>query len=156
MTVVYNGGTFDLLHPGHIALLRGCRRIAGKDGFVVIALNTDEFIERFKGKKPVQSFSDRKIMLESTKYVDYVIDNFGEEDSKKTIEAVPASLDHRFRLGFAPKVDIVVTGTDWACRDYYGQMQFTAEWLDENDIVLLYLDRRDPHSSTQLKEDIRK
>ena len=133
--------------------LKGCKRIAGENGLVVVALNTDEFIERFKGKKPVQSFEDRRTMLESCRYVDLVIDNFGEEDSKKTIEGVPYILAERLNVFLT--VDVVATGTDWACRDYYGQMQFTKEWLDENDIVLAYIDRRTGQSSTRLKEIIR-
>lgn len=154
MNTVYTGGTFDLLHPGHIRLLEGCRRIAGSDGLVVVGLNTDEFIERFKDRRPIQSYEERKMMLESCKHVDLVIENFGEEDSKKTIESVRTTTYQKFDYG--RKVDFVVIGSDWAGRDYYGQMGFTKEWLDEMNIDLLYFDRRSGHSSTNLKETIRK
>lgn len=155
MTVVYTGGTFDLMHEGHIELLRSCRRIAGKDGLVIVGLNTDEFIERFKGTRPVQSFRERKIMLKSCRYVDYVIENFGEEDSRKTIESAkyvggPGLYDPEY------PVDVVAIGTDWAGRDYYAQMGFTKEWLDENDIILIYVDRRTGQSTTNIKEILRK
>jgi cytidyltransferase-like protein len=162
MSVVYTGGTFDLFHEGHLELLEACRRMSGAFGTVVVALNTDEFIERFKHRRPVQSFAERKKMLESCKYVDYVIENFGEEDSTKTIESVKdikVHMPHHFvgdkewpRL---PPVDIVAIGSDWAGRDYYGQMGFTKEWLDEHNIILVYVDRRTGQSTTNLKKIIK-
>jgi glycerol-3-phosphate cytidylyltransferase len=141
---IYTGGTFDLFHEGHIELLRSCKKLAG-DGKVTVALNTDEFIERFKGNKPVQSFRERKLMLESCKYVDYVIENIGEEDSKPTI--VEACKNGR--------IEVIAIGSDWAGRDYYGQMGFTKEWLDENDLILIYVDRRTGMSTTRIKEKLR-
>ncbi|QAX95771.1 nucleotidyltransferase [Streptomyces phage Tribute] len=144
MPNVYTGGTFDLFHEGHVELLRSCKRLAG-DGKVVVALNTDEFIARFKSNPPVQTFRERKLVLESCRYVDLVIPNIGEEDSKKTI--VLASETHR--------IEVVAIGSDWAGRDYYGQMQFTKEWLDENDLILIYIDRRTGMSTTKIKEKLR-
>ena len=46
---VYTGGTFDLLHAGHVKFLRRCAEF----GRVVVALNTDEFVEQYKGRKPI-------------------------------------------------------------------------------------------------------
>lgn len=154
MTVVYTGGTFDLMHEGHIELLRSCKRIAGQGGLVVVALNTDEFIARFKANPPIQSFRERKLMLESCRYVDLVVGNFGEENSTKTIESIPRATHDKF--GFGRGVDVVAIGTDWAGRDYYGQMGFTKEWLDESDIILIYIDRRTGQSTTKIKEQLKK
>ena len=81
MPNIYTGGTFDLFHEGHVELLRSCKRLAG-DGLVIVALNTDEFIERFKASGPVQTYRERKTVLESCKYVDLVVPNIGEEDSR--------------------------------------------------------------------------
>lgn len=153
MTVVYSGGTFDLFHEGHVELLKACKKIAGADGKVVIGLNGDEFIERFKGKRPVQSFRERKLVLESCRYVDLVLDNFGEELSTLTIDSVTSELYRAFDYG--KSVDIVAIGTDWAARDYYAQMGFTKEWLDERDINLIYIDRRTGQSTTNLKEQLK-
>lgn len=61
--IVYTGGTFDTLHAGHIKFLSYCRKIAGNDGLVVVALNKDEFIKRFKGKKPIFNYKTREKML---------------------------------------------------------------------------------------------
>ena len=73
--VIYTGGTFDLLHKGHIRFLKSCRKLAGEDGRVVVSLNTDEFIEAYKGKPPVMTFDERQELLLATKYVDFVVTN---------------------------------------------------------------------------------
>ena len=48
MNIIYTGGTFDLFHSGHVNLLKRCREVAGQEGKVVVALNTDDFIFQFK------------------------------------------------------------------------------------------------------------
>ena len=151
MANVYTGGTFDLFHEGHLELLEACRRMAG-DGKVIVAVNTDEFIERFKHRKPVQSFRERKLMLEACKYVDAVIPNIGEEDSTITIDGWRNNFKE---FGIVNEIDIVAIGSDWAGRDYYGQMGFTKEWLDERNIVLVYVDRRTGQSTTNLKNTLK-
>lgn len=140
MGVVYTGGTFDLFHVGHVAFLRSCKRIAGKDGRVVVSLNTDEFIATYKGKPPIMSYDERKAVLMACRYVDAVIDNIGGVDSKPAI------------LNVIP--DFVVIGDDWAKKDYYKQMQFTQEWLDGNKIQLCYVPYTVGVSSTDIKARI--
>lgn len=140
MGVVYTGGTFDLFHSGHVAFLKACRRIAGKDGRVVVSLNTDEFIQAYKGKPPVMSFAERKAVLMGCRYVDSVVTNVGNEDSKPAIENVLP--------------DFIVIGDDWAKKDYYKQMQFTQAWLDEQQIQLCYVPYTEGISSTDLKARI--
>jgi glycerol-3-phosphate cytidylyltransferase len=150
MPNVYTGGTFDLFHEGHVELLRSCKRLAG-NGKVVVALNTDEFITRFKSNAPMQTFRERKLVLESCRYVDLVIPNIGEEDSKATIVEVCQVL-HSMDESL---IEVIAIGSDWAGRDYYGQMGFTKEWLDENDLILIYIDRRTGMSTTKIKEKLR-
>lgn len=140
MGVVYTGGTFDLFHAGHVKFLRQCKRIAGLDGRVVVSLNTDEFIEAYKGKAPVMSFDERKAILMACRYVDSVVENIGGVDSKPAI------------LNVLP--DFVVIGDDWAKKDYYAQMQFTQAWLDELKIVLCYVPYTQGVSTTDLKKRI--
>jgi glycerol-3-phosphate cytidylyltransferase len=135
--VVYTGGTFDLFHAGHVNFLKRCKEIAGELGSVVVSLNTDEFIKEYKGKPPVVSFSDRMAVLKACKYVDQVIANSGGADSKPTI------------LQVSP--NIIAIGTDWARRDYYKQMQFTQDWLDEKDMSLIYIPYTKGISSTEIK-----
>lgn len=135
---VYTGGTFDLFHVGHLNLLKRCHQLAGLTGQVIVSLNTDEFIYKYKKKYPVIPYEDRKAILESCKYVHSVIENSGEEDSKKSIL-------------FAGAIDIVAIGSDWAKKDYYKQMNFTQDWLDEQNISLIYIPYTKSVSSTQIK-----
>lgn len=135
--ILYTGGTFDVFHYGHMNFLRQCSKIADK---VVVSLNTDDFIIQYKGKAPIMNYEERKRSLEFCKFVDEVIPNVGGADSKPAILQI--------------KPQIVAIGDDWAKRDYYAQMQFTQEWLDENDIVLIYLAYTRGISTTEIKNRI--
>ena len=130
---VYTGGTFDLFHAGHVELLRKCHAL----GEVTVALNTDDFIASYKGKPPVMTYSERAAVLMSCRYVDKVIPNHGGPDSKPSILAV------------AP--DLIVIGSDWARKDYYLQMQFSQDWLDQHGIGLAYVPYSWGISSTEIK-----
>ena len=135
--VIYTGGTFDLFHAGHVELLRRCAEL----GSVVVSLNTDEFIETYKGRKPVISYEERAKVLDACRYVDRVVPNIGGNDSRLAIDLV--------------KPDLVVIGSDWAQRDYYAQMGFTQEWLDERGIGLAYLPYTKGISTTDIKTRMR-
>lgn len=141
---VYTGGTFDLFHSGHTNFLRQCREIAGRKGWVVVSLNTDEFIQEFKGKPPVYSYQERRAILESCKYVDQIIKNTGGKDSKIAIE------DYRVW----GTISFIVIGSDWASKDYYAQMGFTQSWLDARNITLIYVPYTQNISTTELKKRI--
>lgn len=140
MRTLYTGGTFDVLHYGHLDFLKRCSLIADN---VVVALNDDNFIEKFKGNPPVMSYEERKKSLEHCCYVNRVVKNIGGKDSKISIEAVNPS--------------IIAVGTDWASRDYYSQMGFTQDWLDEKGICLVYIPYGDPSimSTTEIKRRIK-
>ena len=138
---VYTGGTFDLFHSGHVNFLKRCQQIAGVDGRVVVALNTDEFIYEYKKKKPVLTFDQRKDVLESCRFVNQVVPNVGGSDSKKTIEMVEL-------------VDVIAIGSDWARKDYYAQMEFDQDWLDEKNISLIYIPYTKGISSTFIKGNL--
>lgn len=131
---IYTGGTFDLLHKGHIEFLKRCAEF----GSVTVALNTDEFIEKYKGQPPVMSYVERKSVIEACRYVDKVIANTGGADSRSSIvTAMP---------------DMIIIGSDWAMRDYHKQMGFTQEWLDERKIMLCYIPYTKGISSTEIKK----
>lgn len=140
MTKVYTGGTFDVMHPGHLFLLQQCKLLSGPNGKVVVSLNTDEFIEEYKGKPPIMFYEERKQMLLGCRYVDEVVENVGGADSKVAILRV--------------KPDVIAIGVDWAVKDYCAQMQFTQKWLNEQGIVLVYLPHLQGLSSTVVKERI--
>jgi len=132
---VYTGGTFDLFHRGHVNFLRQCKEIGDH---LTVSLNTDEFIYRYKGNYSVMSYEDRKEILLSCRYVDEVIPNEDGEDSKPAILLVN------------PK--FVVIGSDWAKKDYYKQMNFTQQWLDNNGMILVYLPYTENISTTEIKK----
>lgn len=125
-----------MFHAGHVNFLRQCAKL----GQVTVALNTDEFIKQYKGKPPVYSYDDRKKILEACTYVKKVVPNTGGADSKPSI------------LNAQP--DFVIVGSDWAKKDYYAQMQFTQQWLDEQDIILLYIPYTEGISSTEVKRRV--
>jgi len=138
---VYTGGSFDLFHLGHVAFLRSCKELAGPDGEVIVSLNTDEFIKEYKGKGLVMTYAERKAVIEGCRWVDRVIPNVGGADSRIAIDLV--------------QPDLIVIGSDWARRDYYSQMQFDQDWLDERGIGLCYIPYTSGISSTDIKSRLR-
>ncbi len=122
-------GTYDLLHYGHIRLLKRAKALGD---YLIVALSTDEFNE-LKGKKAYHSYEERKEMLEAIRYVDLVIP---EDNWEQKINDVKEY-----------KVDIVVMGSDWA-----GSNRF--EYLNDY-CEVIYLDRTDGVSTTKIKEDLK-
>lgn len=135
MKILYTGGTFDLFHFGHASFLEKCRKISDK---VVVSLNTDEFIKKFKGSYPIMNYSEREKSLMYCQFVDSVIPNISSEDSKPSILSV--------------NPNIIAIGDDWAHKDYFSQMQFTQQWLDEKGIVLTYIPYTKGISTTEIKQ----
>ncbi len=134
--ILYTGGTFDLFHYGHVNFLKNCAKISSE---VVVSLNTDEFVSEFK-RTPILSYKEREISLLGCQYVDRVITNTGCSDSKPSI------------LDVGP--DIIAIGDDWAKKDYMKQMNFSQEWLEENDILLVYLQYTKDISTTDILKRI--
>lgn len=141
LNIVYTGGTFDLFHSGHVNLLKRCREIAGKDGRVIVSLNTDVFVESYKGKPPICSEEERKQVLSACAYVDEVISNIGGKDSKPAIEIV--------------NPNFIVIGSDWAEKDYHKQMGFDQNYLDSKGISLVYVPYTKDISSSEIKRRLK-
>ena len=136
--IVYTGGTFDLFHSGHARLLERCKKAAG-DGDLVVSVNPDEFCSQYK-EPPICSLAERMEVVSSCKWVDKVIVNSGGADSK------PAIIE--------AKADLVIVGSDWQSKDYYKQMGFTQDWLDEHKISVMFVPYTEEISTTIIKSRI--
>lgn len=129
MKRVITYGTFDLLHYGHINLLR---RAKEQGDYLVVALSTDKFNWDEKQKKCYFSYEKRKQLLEAIRYVDLVIPESGWDQKVPDI-----SMYH---------IDKFVMGDDWA-----GKFDFIEE---ETDAEVIYLPRTPEISTTQIKKDL--
>ena len=128
MKRVLTYGTFDLLHFGHIEILRRAKELGD---YLIVAVSTDEFNE-IKGKKAYHNYETRKKMLEAIRYVDLVIP---ENDWKQKRNDV---IDY--------KVDVVVMGSDWENNENFECLRDICE--------VIYLPRTPEISTTQIKEDL--
>jgi glycerol-3-phosphate cytidylyltransferase len=120
-------GTFDLFHPGHVALLRRAKEMGTR---LVVGLSTDEF-NAIKGKQSVMGYEDRKAVLESCRYVDLVIPE--SHWDQKPDDAV------------RHQADVFVMGDDWA-----GKFDFMSDQCH-----VVYLSRTPGVSSTEIKAKMR-
>lgn len=138
-TVAYIGGTFDLVHYGHMRLFR-----AAKERFnrVVVSVNRDEFVARFKKRLPVMVLSERMESVSSCRWVDNVVENIGDEDSRPAILAAGAT--H------------IVHGSDWERDSLVKQLGLTEEWLAHLEIDLVYFPYTTSISTTAIVNRIRK
>lgn len=127
MKRVITYGTFDLLHYGHINLLK---RAKDQGDYLIVALSSDEFNE-LKGKKSYFSFEARKHLLESIRYVDLVI----KEDTWEQ-KAIDIEKYH---------VDTFVMGNDWEGK--FDELKEICE--------VIYLDRTPEISTSKIKADLK-
>ena len=121
-------GTFDLLHYGHINLLRRAKALGD---YLVVALSTDEFNWNMKQKKCYFPYEQRKQLLEAIRYVDLVIP---EENWEQKVSDVKEY-----------HIDTFVIGDDWT-----GKFDF----LKEQGVEVVYLPRTPEISTTQIKNDL--
>jgi glycerol-3-phosphate cytidylyltransferase len=126
MRRVLTYGTFDLLHYGHINLLR---RAKAQGDYLIVGLSTDEFNE-LKGKRCYFSFDERKIMLEAIRHVDLVIPEFSWDQKTTDVKTYG--------------VDLFVMGDDWK-----GKFDFLADYCE-----VKYLNRTPEISTTVIKQDL--
>lgn len=127
MRKVITYGTFDLLHYGHINLLRRARELGD---YLIVALSTDEFNRESKHKQCYFDYEKRKQLLESVRYVDMVIP---EESWEQKVEDVKKY-----------DIDTFVIGDDWL-----GKFDFLKKYCN-----VIYLPRTPDISTTQIKENL--
>lgn len=128
-------GSFDLFHYGHVELLRKC---AGLGDRVVVGLNTDAFMERYKGA-PVMTYQERRAVLEACRYVDRVVPNNQTDGSIRDV------------LGMVQPT-VIAVGSDWRARDYLAQIGITHGDLMAYGCVISYLPYTTGISTTTIKE----
>ena len=128
MRKVITYGTYDLLHVGHINLLRRARELGD---YLIVVLSTDEF-NALKHKTAYHPYEARKTILESIRYVDEVIPEVCWEQKISDV------VDNQ--------VDIFVMGDDWK-----GEFDFLKDYCE-----VVYLPRTDGISTTKIKKDLQK
>jgi|SRR5690625_4824137 len=125
MTRVITYGTFDLLHEGHINILR---RAKAMGDFLIVGLSTDLF-NHVKNKKAYHTYEQRKIVLQAIRYVDQIIP---EHTWEQKIDDI---IQH--------DADIFVMGDDWE-----GAFDFLKDYCE-----VIYLPRTKGISTTKIKKD---
>ena len=130
MKRVITYGTFDLLHYGHINLLR---RAKEHGDYLIVARSTDEFNQKSKNKGSYFDYEQRKMLLEAIRYVDLVIPEENWEQKRTDV--------HEYHI------DTFVMGDDWK-----GKFDF----LEEEGVEVVYLPRTPEISTTQIKRDLHK
>ena len=130
MKRVITYGTFDLLHYGHINLLRRAKALGD---YLIVALSTDDFNNLQKHKVCYFSYEERRLLLEAIRYVDLVIPEENWEQKRTDV--------HLYH------VDTFVMGDDWT-----GKFDF----LKEEGVEVVYLPRTPEISTTQIKNDLNK
>lgn len=127
MKRVITYGTFDLLHYGHINLLRKAKKLGD---YLVVVLSTDEFNNIEKGKTTYFTYEERKRLLESIRYVDLVIPENNWEQKVSDVKEY--------------RIDTFVIGDDWK-----GKFDFLRNYCE-----VVYLERTPEISTTKIKKDL--
>ena len=121
-------GTYDLLHYGHIRLLKRAKELGD---YLIVAISTEEF-NVIKGKKAYHDYETRKEMLEAVRYVDLVIPENDWDQKRDDVQKY--------------FVDTVVMGSDWAGHEKFENLRDLCE--------VVYLDRTEGISTTKIKEEL--
>lgn len=128
MKRVITYGTFDLLHYGHINLLRRAKALGD---YLIVAVSTDEFNWNQKHKKCYFPYEQRKALVEAIRYVDLVIPEESWEQKKADM--------HDF------SIDVFCIGDDWKGK---------FDYLKEEGVEVVYLPRTPEISSSRIREDL--
>jgi len=131
--VVFTNGCFDLLHLGHVHLLREAKKMGD---LLVVALNSDRSVKKIKGSnRPILPETERAELLAALEAVDYVT-LFNEPDPSKVIEEL--------------KPDVLVKGGDWTKGQVIG-----GELVEQNGGKVAVVPYLQGHSTTKIIEAIR-
>ncbi len=126
--VVITYGTFDLLHYGHINILKRAKALGD---YLIVVLSTDDFNWNEKRKKCFFTYEQRKLILEALKYVDLVVPEVSWEQKCSDM--------HKYN------VSKFVMGGDWKGK---------FDYLKEEGVEVIYLPRTPDISTTQIKQNL--
>ena len=129
LKIGFTASCFDLLHAGHCLMLKDARE---QCDWLVVALQSDPSIDRPEKNQPIQSLDERKIQLESLKYVDQIELYETEEDLVFLLNKI--------------KPDVRILGTDYKNKDFTGQ---------ELNIEIFFHERNHPWSTSELRKRIK-
>jgi D-sedoheptulose 7-phosphate isomerase len=131
-TIVFTNGCFDIIHPGHIDLLRQARQLGTK---LIVAINSDDSVREIKGnRRPFISENDRAEILKNLRWVDEVI-IFDELTPEKLIAEI--------------KPDVLVKGGDWEVKEIIG-----ADLVQKNGGKVYSIPLKEGYSSSNIIEKI--
>ena len=128
MKKVITYGTFDLLHYGHINLLKRAKSLGD---YLIVGLSTDDFNNTEKNKESYFDYENRKSLLDAVKYVDLVIPE--ETWDQKVLDIQKYN------------VDIFVIGDDWKGK---------FDYLEDSGVEVVYLPRTKEISTSKIKDDL--
>lgn len=130
MRVGITCSTFDLLHAGHIAMLREAK---SQCDYLIVALQVDPTLDRQEKNKPIQSIVERQAQIAAVKYVDEVLVYCTESDLLDIMNMYP--------------IDVRILGEEYRTRDFTGKDECRNRGIE------LYFNKRDHRFSTT---DLRK
>lgn len=134
MITVYIGATMDLFHVGHLNLINKAKQMGDR---VVVVLNSDEFVERFKGRRPIIPLNQRLRIVAAIKGVDIVDVNESEDCTDMML---------RYRA------NIILHGDDYTPERYLEQTGLTKKFLEDNRIEIVSVPYSQENSSTNIKK----
>lgn len=135
MIIGYTAGVFDLLHVGHINLLKNAKGLCDS---LIVGVSTDEYVQKYKNKTPVIPCLDRMALVRELKSVDVVI----KQES-----------GDRLALHSKIKFDIMFVGDDWYQNPKWQEME---KKFDELNVKIVYLPYTKEISTTKINEIIKK
>ena len=98
-------GAFDLCHAGHMLMFKECKNHCD---YLIVGLQTDPSIDRATKNRPIQDLEERKIQLESIRYIDEIVTYSTEQDLYNLLQ--------KNDLG----IDVRIIGEDWRGKEYTG------------------------------------
>jgi glycerol-3-phosphate cytidylyltransferase len=130
--VGYTAGVFDLFHIGHLNIIK---RAKERCDYLIVAVSTDELVQKYKNRKPVIPYEERKEIVEAIKYVDRVVPQIDRD-----------------KVGAAKRydIDMMLVGDDWKGSEVFESVDRYLKSIGREGVV--YLPYTKNVSSTLIKE----